>query len=287
MEVLINELSLHKQFNTLEEFIDISLNQFVKIYSFLENCNIPTLKNFQFYNCYITKNETFNELLTRKDKNRVTDEIRKFKQISSKLITDPFWDNDLRHSIDEEYIWNDSVVTNTSLAESFARNSSLISFIPSNFKIDFLEITNNLNKKEIPNFYNKFNLIQHLYSNQKIKFYQFCQHIFKESKLCFDEINIMNSFDLITKSDDENEFYNSFKIFQEMSWTDIIAQGGKGKNKAGLAFEKYHDQDRFRKYNISQDIYKFRCSQKYRAFGYRIGDVFYLLEFDLSHKLSN
>ena len=53
MEILINELSLSGQFISVEEFINISLSKFVRIYSLLEKRNINPLKNYNFYNLYI------------------------------------------------------------------------------------------------------------------------------------------------------------------------------------------------------------------------------------------
>ena len=287
MEILINELSLKGQFNNVEEFINISLNQFVKIYSLLDNHNIHPLKNYNFYNVNITPNETFNFLLTFKDKNGVSDEVRKFKRIADKCIGEPYWEIDLKHNPNDEFKWKNEIVSNTSLAESYVRNSSLISFVPSSFNSDFLEIINNNIPKNVLNFHDILELAQYLYTNKKITFHQFCNVFFKDSKLCFINANQKESFDLILDENDENEFFNSFKLFKEMNWNDILSQGGKGENKAGLAFEKYHNQKYFKNYYAPSDIYKFRCSQKFRAYGYRVGDIFYVLELDLTHKLSD
>jgi hypothetical protein len=287
MEILINELSLSGQFISVEEFINISLNKFVKIYSLLEKRNINPLKNYNFYNLYITQNETFTFLLTIKDKNGISDEVRKFKIIADKCIAEPYWENDLKHDPNEVFKWKNENVSNTSLAEAYVRDASLISFIPSPFQTNSIEIIKNDFTKNLLNFYNDLELAEHLYRNKKINFHQFCVVKFKDSKLSFDKVNQKESFDLILDENDENEFLNSFNLFEEMNWNDILGQGGKGKNKTGLAFEKYHDQNYFKNYTSQNEICKFRCSQKFRTYGYRIGDVFYVLEFDLTHKLSD
>lgn len=287
MEILINEMSLNGQFNNMEEFVDVSLNKFVKIYTLLDKHNIQPLKNYNFYDANITPNETFNFLLTLKDKNGVSDEVRKFKRIADKCINEPYWEIDLQHNPEDEFKWCNKIISNTSLAEAYARDSPLISFIPSLFNSNFIEITNNDISKKIVNFCDHLELAKHLYSKNKIAFHQLCNVIFKDSKLCFDKINIKQSFDLILDKNDENEFLNSFNFFNELNWNDILAQGGKGKNKTGLAYEKYHNQDYFKNYSAPTDVYKFRCSQKFRTFGYREGEVFYVLEFDLTHELSD
>ncbi|MBE0392844.1 hypothetical protein [Flavobacterium sp. PL002] len=287
MEILINELSLHGQFNNIEEFINISLNKFIKIYSLLDIHNIQPLKKYNFYSANITPNETFSLLLTLKDKNGVSDEVRKFKRIADKCINEPYWEIDIKHNPDDEFKWGDKIVSNTSLAEAYARNSSLISFIPSSFNTDFIDITSCNISKKISNFYNSLELAKHLYDNKKITFQKYCNLIFKDSKLCFDKTNKSQSFDLINDINDENEFLNSFHLFNDMTWSNILSQSGKGKNKVGLAFEKYHNQNYFKNYFPLTEVYKFRCSQKFRAYGYRIGDIFHILEFDLTHKLSD
>lgn len=287
MEILINELSLNGQFNNLKEFIDTALNNFVKIYSLLTKQNIHPLKSFNFYNVKITPNETFSLLLTIKDNNGVSDEVRKFKRIADKCINEPYWEIDIKHNPNDEFKWGNEIVSNTSLAESYIRNSSLISFVPSLFKSNFIEIVNNNIPKRILNFHDNLELAKHLFENNKLSFHQYCKVLFKDSKLCFDKVNPKVSFDLISDKNDENEFLNSFKLFKEMTWNDIVSQGGKGKNQAGLAFKKYHNQDYFKNFNPPSDIYKFRTSQTFRTFGYRSGNIFYVLEFDLTHKLSD
>ncbi|MBC5834313.1 hypothetical protein G6N05_07995 [Flavobacterium sp. F372] len=287
MEILINELSLHGQFNNIEEFINTSLNKFVKIYSLLEKQNIYPLKNYNFYNLNITQNQTFNFLLTLKDINGVSDEVRKFKMIADKCINEPYWENNLKHNPNDIFTWKNEVVSNTSLAEAYIRDSSLVSFIPSPFDINSIEIINNDISKNVLNFYDDLELAKYLYNNNKMTFHQFCIVFFRDSKLCFDMVNQKESFDLIIDKNDEIEFLNSFKLFTEMNWPDILAQGGKGKNKTGLAFEQYHDQNYFKNYSPPNEICKFRCSQKFRTYGYRKNEIFHVLVFDLTHKLSD
>ena len=43
----------------------------------------------------------------------------------------------------------------------------------------------------------------------------------------------------------------------------------------------------FTNYNCTSDIYKFDATLKARVLGYRDKDVFYVLEFDTDHKLSD
>ncbi|RLA70977.1 MAG: hypothetical protein DRG24_06135 [Epsilonproteobacteria bacterium] len=69
-----------------------------------------------------------------------------------------------------------------------------------------------------------------------------------------------------------------------MSWDDI-------KNSDGLEYKQYKPNkkdDWFRKtIYSSKDIYKFRITQKYRCFGYRDMDKFFILRFEIDHKKSD
>lgn len=288
MEILINELSLHNQFETLDDFAETSLAEFVKMFSLLTQIGITPLKNYNFYDCPITVSESFFTLLTSKNINRINDNIRKYKSLVDKILNEPFWETNKKQDSLENYFWNEQNVNRTSLAEAFEREAALISFVPSAFYSENLEVTKeNHATKEIQNFYLKEKLLKHLYQTQNIDLYRFCINYYNNTKLSFEKANKEKSFDRISDINDEIEFLNSFNLFCEMDWQSIISQGGKGENKVGLAYSKHHNQDDFKAYNLDLPIYKIRCSQKYRAFGYRSGSMFYILEFDLSHDLSD
>jgi hypothetical protein len=288
MEILLNELSLDKQFSTLDDFIENSLFGFVEIVTFfIESGNCP-MKNYDFYNCKITQIDTFYSLITNKSIYRISDIVRKYKTTLDRINREPFWESNKLHNTELIYSWNDKIVTGTSVAESFERNSFLISFKPSKFELDKLIVQKEYKEtKEIHNITELNSALKYLYDNNCLRFYDFCKYYYKETKLSFEHINKEKSFDLISDKKDENEFLNSFNMFSEMTWFDIIAQGGKGENKVGLAYSKYHKQEAFSSYNLSNIIDKFRCSQKIRVFGYRNKDKFYVLEFDMNHRLSD
>lgn len=288
MEILLNELSLDKQFSTLEDFIENSLLGFVKIFTFFVEVGNYPMKNYGFYNCKITQSDTFYSLITNKSIYRISDVVRKYKTTIDKISTEPYWETNKLHNSQLVYSWNDNLVTDTSIAESFERNSFLLSFKPSKFEIDKLFVQKEYTEiREILNVYEFKSALKYLYDYNHITFYDFCKNFYKNTKLSFEHINKAKSFDLISDKNDENEFLNSFNMFSGLPWSDIIAQGGKGENKVGLAYSKYHKPQTFSSYNLSSIIDKFRCSQKFRAFGYRKDDNFYVLEFDLTHHLSD
>ncbi len=287
MDILLNELSLHSQFENIDDFLDNSFSRFVRIFHFLNKIENPLLKNYNFYNCQITDNESFYSLVTNRKLNRISDSVRKYKTLLDKIPNEPYWEANQQQDINSKYFWNNEDVSGSSIAESYAREAILISFCPSRIITNPLVVTQADNKKEISNYTDNSKLVEFLYANKHISFSQYCNEHFKDTKLNFEYINTEKSFNSIQTVDDESEFLNSFNLFCNMTWQSIIEQGGKGKNKVGLAYQQHHNQDDFASYNISYSIDKFRCSKRYRAFGYRKGNVFYLLEFDLTHKLSD
>ncbi|MEO2126845.1 MAG: hypothetical protein ABGW91_01680 [Christiangramia sp.] len=288
MDILINELSLQRQFESVEIFLNTSFSNFVKIFNFLYQVEKPILKNFQFYNCDITQENNLHSIISNRELSRTSDSIRKFKIILDKLISDPYWENDSQQDSEAGYTCNGNNVSGTSLAESYERESVLISFVPSDYDTDILPVLkNNEDEKILDNFTDNLSVADFLFKNNIINFHQYCREAFKNTKLSFEHINKEKSFDYLRTAEEESEYLKSFNLFCEMDWQSIIEQGGKGENKVGLAYEKYHNQKYFKNYNIPYSIDKFRCSKKFRAFGFRKGDTFYLLEFDLKHKLSD
>lgn len=95
----------------------------------------------------------------------------------------------------------------------------------------------------------------------------------------FSKINIKKGFDLLTNDSDKNLFLDAFRKFNELDWTQIHVDDA-------LDYKKYNNSKQYFS-RIPNTIYKFRASEKYRCFGYVEERVFYVLRFDLSHKLSD
>jgi len=210
------------------------------------------------------------------------------KPTLDKIQTEPYWEVNRKHDAQTFYFWNGEVVTDSSIAESFEREASLLSFIPSIYEINSLEIIREETaNRQIPNFFHLKSLLNYFYESQDLSFYQFCKSFYRNTKLSFEYVNETKSFDLISDKNDEIQFLNSFNLFCEMSWQDIISQGGKGQNKVGLAYATYHNQAAFKGYKLDCNVDKYRTTQKYRVFGFRKENKFHVLEFDLSHRLSD
>ncbi|STC98270.1 hypothetical protein [Elizabethkingia anophelis] len=288
MEVLLNELSIHNQFDSFEDFRDTALLDIIQFLKFHIDGYISVLKKSDIYSRQVYNGIILQRVLTSPDTGR-SDEIRKFKSQLFSIFSEPFWDVNSFCGEGSKYFYGDVIVNNSALAECYERKINLISLNPSEYIQNVINIKKDCFSEDLLNFTNIKSLVHHLYINKCVSFELFCRNYYAKTKINFTKINIRDSFELLSESD-EKQFKSSFEMFSNTDWNNIIQQGGKGAAKTGLAYEKYHNQEYFkRKYSLSNEnvIYKFRVTQKYRAFGFRKDDIFYILEFDLTHKLSD
>lgn len=112
---------------------------------------------------------------------------------------------------------------------------------------------------------------------------EYCLRKFKDSNLNFSLLEDTHGFNILSIYQ-QKKFLSTFHIFSQMSWDDILKSSA---NKKGLNYKSY-DGDCFKNTEYSKkNIFKFRTSQKYRCFGYRDKDVFFVLRFEIDHKISD
>ncbi|PWB25931.1 hypothetical protein [Flavobacterium sp. HTF] len=286
MEIIINELSLHNQFSSFEDFRINSLLKFLKILR-VKPKNVEIFKKSDIYSREVYNSKTLHGILISRDVDGKSDEIKKLKLEMSKIINDPYWDNDKKCDSKYVYLIEDNNVNETCFAEAFERDCSVISFCPSIYEAINYWVSKEEIQKNVFNFFDNFQFAKNYYESGHLSFYEFCLSCFSDTKINFSRVIKSQSFDLIKDKNDENEFYNSFDMFSSLEWDSILKQGGKGKNKAGLAYRKFHDQAHFSQYKKESDICKFSATGRFRVFGYREGEIFYVLAFDLTHELSD
>jgi len=112
---------------------------------------------------------------------------------------------------------------------------------------------------------------------------EYCLRRFKNSNLNFSYLENNYGFTVLNPTQ-KKEFLSTFHKFSQMSWNDIIKSSA---NKKGLNYKPY-DGNWFKNTQYSNtNIFKFRTSQKYRCFGYREKDKFFVLRFEVDHKTSD
>ena len=279
MDILINELSLDGQFPTVTDFIYKGLNPFITVLDEIAALNCMLLKKYDLYNSMITADKTLHDILIGRI-SREYDQIRKFKRKLAMLFEEPFWENDKKHSDDDTYLFDNEKINNSSLAESCERDRVVVSFLHSNFQILEIPVLKNQDEMLVDNLYDRFHFLELRRNRKGLSLEEYVNLKFIDTKLDFSLIDDKFGFALLNTSVQENAFLSSFEKFIKMSWDDILKDDG-------FEYKPYKDQDLFKQKYNDKNIRKFRTSQKYRCFGYRENDTFYVIRFESDHKLSD
>jgi len=275
LDILLNELSLDGQFINKNDFLD-NLEKLLHIIKIIEDLKFTLLKNNTFFSSKITNNESFIDISHSKD-NRV----RKLKSFLLKLSNHPpFWNEEQKHTCyDDNYTFNSNNICDTSLAETCERDKLILSFIHNDYLQTNLIVKKNRSIINIYNILDKNLFLDYIFSLNKINPLKYCKLKFKDTNLNFTLIDENNGFNLLNTTQTE-EYISSFIKFSMMEWTEINSDGG-------LQYKSYNG-DIFKNTTYSsKNIKKFRTSQLYRCFGYRESDIFYILRFEIDHKISN
>lgn len=281
MDILINELSLDGQFTNENDFLN-SLEKILPIIKIIENLEFLLFKNNLFFNSNITSTKKFSDIAYLRD-----DRVRKVKSFLVKLsTTPPYWNDTQIHNCSDKYFYNAKDVCDTSLAETYERDKIVLSFTHFNFLTEWLSVQKNDLSSNIYNIIDKNIFLDYLLSMKEIDILDYCKEKFKNTNLDFSLLE--NDFGFNTLNNNQiNEFTTSFIMFSTMTWDNI-------SNSDGLEYKKYKKPKKiqtkgwFRKGEyMNTDIYKFRTTQGYRCFGYRDGNVFYILRFELDHSISD
>lgn len=289
MDCILNELSLNGQYKDIDDFEKSGVKPLSAVLHDMSVLGIDLLyKKSDFYNSNVTSNETFYSIIFSRAA-KVNDSMRRMKSQLAKLQNEPFWDEDVQHDVTKIYLLvrkgsDDTEVTLTSVAEAQARRACLISFAKSEFLSDEFDvkIKEDNTTDSVPNVWEGGQLGETLLQRGDISFESYCSNI-RFSKLNFDSLDAKNGFNLVS-SENIGLFKSAFNKFESLSWQQIVTDDGLdykefSKNKKTGT---YFSDDEWR-----AGVHKFRIDQKIRCFGNTINGVFYVLRFELDHKLSD
>lgn len=276
MEVVINEKSLTGQYASVDQFLSEGLKRFVRISSEFVSFNTVVLKSQEIWRCHVTKEIILQKLLAS-DLSRQYDLLRKFKSQLARLINDPpFWEACSKQNPEDSFMLCGKDVSNSSLAEAAVRDCIVASFDHPDFAMPELEVFRNSSPVIVQNIIRENQYTELLRRLEKIEFKDYINEFFKNTNINFSFVEEKNGFNLIGKSD-EDTFLSSFLKFTNSTWDQIIKDNS-------FSYRTYHDQSIFSSYK--QRIDKFSISRKYRCYGFRKEDIFYVVRFELDHKLS-
>jgi hypothetical protein len=271
MEVLLNELSLTGQFKDEDDFFN-NFDSILEIIKLLDILNFSIAKEYMFFDVAITSQYKLDDFLKLR-----TDRAKRMKRFLAKLIQNkPFWNEIQKHDCaNHNYVFNGLDICNSSLAESCERDKTVLSFLHNDFLDDNISVKKNMMNIDIYNIVDRNKFLEYLLLIDKIEAFLYCNLKFKNSNLNFSKLENEYGFDLLLNKQQVDEFIDSFKQFSMMSWQNIMSSDG-------LQYKKYNGTE-FK----SENIYKFRVTQKYRCFGYREKDEFFVLRFEIDHKMSD
>ncbi len=275
MELLLNELSFEGQYSSIDQFASTALRSAISVLNDLASFGELLLKTRDVFSAQITTDNTFSDILSTPP-SLFRDEIRKFKIALQTLALEPYWEDSISQYADS-YTWNDEDILGSALAESCERDKIVMSFLQSRFEDPVLEVYRNHELVEIVNILRGGELLEYLWGNSLITFEKYVTTRFVGGKLNFTKFIDNTVLDAV-QFNEQKLYIDTFRKFEAMSWIDI------GRND-GLEYKPFTGS--LPGFNGTQNLSKFRASQKIRCHGYREGDQFYVLHLEVDHRLSD
>ena len=209
MEVLVNELSLNRQFSSIEDFLANGLNIMLPVLKGFPD-DVSICKTYNLYECGVTNEITLHHILVS-DYSRTLDEIRRYKLFFSKFFQDPYWEDSQCHSSSDIYFFNGQNVSGTSIAEACEREQMLLSFNRGGFDIKSLEVTKDDHTISVINLRTQIDLEDLLIDdetilNNEIKFSR--TSLVRQGKPVFQEVSTGNYWYLDNLHKDHYEVFN-------------------------------------------------------------------------------
>ena len=150
MEILINELSLHGQFATVDDFVNTAVKPLLSLLQQYDPDRDVILKKYDLWSANVTATATLQEVF-KGSYSRTNDEIRRSKAQLANLIDNPFWEDTRKHNRPDTYQHNATNVFDTSLAESCERDKVVLSFTSAQFSSTLLIVEKNSTPNSIDN----------------------------------------------------------------------------------------------------------------------------------------
>jgi hypothetical protein len=151
MELLLNELSLSGQFESVDQFVEKGVLNILGVFAELQEED-KVLKKYDFYSYRVTSSESIHDVLAG-SLSRTYDELRRFKIHIAKFFDEPYWEKSQRHDASLEYSFQAKAVSNTSLAEACERDRIIISFIHEDFKNSPISVSRSTEDIAIDNLF--------------------------------------------------------------------------------------------------------------------------------------
>lgn len=282
MVFYLNERSLHGQFESLDEFLE-SLRPVIKCLEIIHK--IPDVKIFKikdFYTCQITKEEKIKDLRGYE----YSDVLMRLQQsLDKEIYNDPYWDDNPKHNLAEQFLWRGEDVTATALAEAAVKEASLLSFRSEEFIDKILKIADSSKCYDVKSVHTPGYLSREYVKELNLSRKDILLSRYQGTRIDCELLEEKYGADILEKNEFELLKSTLDKFVGHNSWSDI-------ESDDGLEYKKYNPSspkdDWFKGVKYSgKTIMKFRFSDVLRGFGYRKGDSFKVLRLERTHKVSD
>lgn len=278
----LNERSLHGQFKSLDEFLE-SLRPVIKcleIMNKIPDINIFKIKNF--YSCQITSEEKIKDLRGYE----YSDELMRLQySLDKEIYNDPYWDDNPKHNLAEQFLWEGEDVTATALAEAAVKGASLLSFRSEAFIDTTLKIEDCNKCYAVKSVHTPGYLSREYVKELSISRKEILLSRYRGTRIDCEALEDKYGADILEKNEFELLISTLDKFVNHSSWEDIDKDDG-------LEYKKYKPSSSkdnwFKGVKYSgKTIMKFRFSDVLRGFGYRKGDKFKVIRLERTHKVSD
>lgn len=277
-EIILNEKSLQGQYASMDEFVECIPPFLGSVKYFMKQENWRVLKRSDLFRAHVTKSE----MLYKIRENR-TDEARKIKGILCQMSDEPpYWDMEPRQS--GSYLENGTEMAGTSVAEAAARSGYVLSFPKSAYEDREIEVLHGDERENVSSITSMRYGRNILYQRGFLDIDTYLKEHYRGTRLNFEKFESEYGFCHFEK-EEIAECLEYFERFAEhKDWTEIAQD-------AALRYKEYKPS---RKENWflgspyeDMTIHKFRCGNPKRCFGFRQGDVFYVLRMERDHSISD
>ena len=282
MEFILNEESLKGQFATVHDFL-ISLKSNIRCFHIIRKSECNTISKIDnFYDCYVTSDTKIRDLRNY----QCSDELVAFQyQLEQEIYNLPHWDRNPMHDLSKVYLLAESDVVATGIAEATERDHLLLSFDMKNVKDCILHIQVADKEEHVSSIYSPAFLVKCAGEQLAMHGDDILKIRYEGTRIDCSSIEREYGTEILDESQLRQIISSMDKFVKHETWENIDRDDG-------LEYKKYTpDSPKRNWYNGSmyrdKQIMKFRASSLLRVHGYRKGDRFRVLRFEIDHKQSD
>lgn len=277
IEFLLNEKSLDGQFESMQAFYE-TLPVMSRNLKILQSNDIILQKHSSLYQRRVTTDFTLYDLQNRSGKVAPDqrDKVIYWKrQLSSLMSEPPFWDAESGGSED-------------SIQEAAKRDTDVLSFAHESYKDTILSVSCGETICEVRSSVSTGYLVEGIFQRGYIDTAEYIRQKYQNGRIRTQYLDMeTDSISALEKLEMKELIEGLDRFNAARTWKDIT----------GDRFFNYKSyQPSSEKYNVfanssfsGKNIDKFRCGQhsKVRCFGYREGELFYVLRIERDHSYSD